>query len=255
LVGEKKTSRLANDGVVAADAQKGFGVLLEVSCETDFVARSEPFKHFAVDVLKLAMGKGAQSLEDLKGQAFDGAGASKTGTVAEQALELAGTIGENVVLRRFVSLSVGSGLVVPYVHQSFPETSKIGKLGVLVALESSVPEEDLMILGEKLAMHIAFTRPLCVSTESLPQEALDKEKKFLETQIQEESGDRPQEVQKKMVEGRLRKFRESVVLEEQDSIFDAGKKIKEVLAEESARLGSPIHVTGFVCIKLNDPVA
>jgi elongation factor Ts len=200
------------------------------------------------------MNKLEQSLEVLKGHSLQCIDPSKVSTVAEQALELAGTIGENVVLRRFVSLSVSPGVVVAYVHQSFPETPKIGKLGVLVALESDASVQDLSILGEKLAMHIAFTRPLCVSTETLSQDVLDKEMRFLETQIQEESGDRPEEVQKKMVEGRLRKFRESVVLEEQESIFDSGKKIKEVLAAESARLGASVRITDFVCVKLNDSV-
>lgn len=251
LVGAKKTDRLASEGAIAADCSKGFGALVEMSSETDFVARGDQFKGFVDVVLKVAMTRFETDLDQLLAHPFDSEN-HKKGTIGECVLEMAGTIGENIVLRRFVALNVNPGVVVSYIHQSFPDTPNIGKLGVLVALESEAEEAELKVLGKNLAMHIAFARPQCVCVEEVSPEALQKEKKFLEEQIQEQSGDRPAEVRMKMVEGRLRKFFETIVLEEQDYVCDSGKKVKDYLKEEGVRLGKPIRIAGFACAKLGE---
>jgi len=251
LVGAKKTDRLAADGAVAADAHQGFGAILEVSSETDFVARSEPFKTLVSGILNVAMHRAEGVLENLMGHSLNTDGVENT-TIGESVLELAGRIGENLVLRRLVALSVNPGVVVSYIHQSFPDSPKIGKLGVLVALESSAPEADLSALGKNIAMHIAFAKPQCVRIDQVSSEVLEKEKIFLHEQIKEQAGDRSEEVQKKMVEGRLRKFFESIVLEEQDYVCDSGKKVKDILAQESQRLGSDIRISSFAYIKLSE---
>jgi elongation factor Ts len=251
LVGAKKTHRLAADGAVAADSHKGFGAVLEISSETDFVARSEPFKNFIGSVLNVAMTRTEGAIEKLLTHPLNGE-MGEISSIAESTLELAGRIGENIVLRRLVALKVNPGVVVSYIHQSFPESPKIGKLGVLVALESSAEEGALRDLGKNLAMHIAFAKPQCVSIGQVQASVLEKETIFLQNQIQEQSGDRSEDVQKKMVEGRLRKFFEGIVLEEQDYARDSGKKIKDILIEEGKRLGSHIRITDFAYIKLSE---
>ena len=251
LVGGKKTDRLASEGAIAADCVGGFGALIEISSETDFVARGDRFKGLISSVLGVAMARSETAVDRLFEHPFDSKD-HKRGTIGECVLELAGTIGENIVLRRLVALNVNPGVVVSYIHQSFPGTPNIGTLGVLVALESEANEDDLKALGKNLAMHIAFTRPHCVSINEVSPAVLEKEKKFLQDQIQEQSGDRPAEVQVKMVEGRLRKFFETIVLEEQDYGRDSGKTVKEFLKQEGERLGKSIRIVGFACAKLGE---
>jgi elongation factor Ts len=251
LVGAKKTSRLALDGAIAADCHHGFGVILEVSCETDFVARSEPFKGFAINVLNTALERKESDLENFMNQNLHNSSDDSL-KIADLTLNLAGKIGENIVLRRLSAIHVNPGVVVSYIHQPFPEYPKIGKLGVLVGLESQAAESDLQELGKNLAMHIAFANPQYASAEEIPADVLDKEKRFLEGQIQEQSADRPLEVQAKMVEGRLRKFAESIALSEQDYIREPGKKVKDIVLEESKRLGHEIRVASFSYIKLGE---
>ena len=253
LVGAKKTDRLASDGAIAADCHGGFGALVEVSSETDFVARGDPFKGLVSSILKVAMARCEVDLDRLISHPFDGEN-NKTGTVGESVLELAGTIGENIVLRQLVALNVEPGVVVSYIHQSFPDAPNVGKLGVLVALESEADEADLKVLGKNLAMHIAFAKPQCVRIDEVSPDVLEKEKTFLEGQIQEQSGDKPSDVRNKMVEGRLRKFFETIVLEEQDYVCDSGKKVKDFVKEESLKLGKAIRISGFSYIKLGDSV-
>jgi elongation factor Ts len=121
-----------------------------------------------------------------------------------------------------------------------------------VALESEANEDDLKAMGKNLAMHIAFTKPHCVAISDVSPAVLEKEKKFLQEQIQEQSGDRPADVQVKMVEGRLRKFFETIVLEDQDYVRDSGKTVKEFLKQEGDRLGKPVRIAGFAYAKLGE---
>jgi elongation factor Ts len=251
LVGAKKTDRLASEGAIAADCVGGFGALIEISSETDFVARGDQFKGMVSSILGVAMARSEMAADRLLDHPFDSEN-HKRGTIGECILELAGTIGENIVLRRLAALNVDPGVVVSYIHQSFPGTPNIGTLGVLVALESEANEDELKDLGKNLAMQIAFTKPHCVSIDKVAPLVLEKEKKFLQDQIQEQSGDRPAEVQVKMVEGRLRKFFETIVLEEQDYVRDSEKTVKEFVKQEAERLGKPIRIAGFAYAKLGE---
>ena len=234
--GAKKTQRVAGEGVIAVRAENGFGVLLEINCETDFVARSSDFQEFAYAVVDLAMEHKVSTLDELcelKTQRIP---------VKEKVLELAGKVGENVLLRRMATEWIDPGVVVPYTHS--PLSVSLGKMGVLVALRSEGKADDLFEVGKKIAMHIAAANPHCISIDQVDEGVVLKERAFLLEQIQGDG--RPPEILEKMVQGRLRKFFEMSVLEEQDFVCAPEKKVKTFLKEEEERLGKSIRVAHFV---------
>jgi len=234
--GAKKTERVAAEGVVSVFAKDGFGLLLEVNCETDFVARSKGFQDFVYAMTQAAVEHQVSTIDELLELSLQSL------PIKEIMLELAGKVGENIVLRRMVTEMIEPGVVVNYTHS--PLNTGLGKMGVLVALHSEVNPSDLVEVGKKLAMHIAAANPQCVSIDQADETAVQKERKFLLEQV--EGDTRPPQVIEKMIEGRLRKFLETIVLEEQDFICDSGKKVKLFLQEESARLGGTIRVAHFV---------
>jgi len=250
MVGTKKASREANDGVIAADAQQGFGTILEIGCETDFVARSEPFQTFVEQALGMALAKSSACLDSFLQHPFVGDEGGRP--VQECVLELAGRIGENIMIRRLTSLQVNPGVVVAYVHQPCAGSFKMGKIGVLVALESQANEEDLKELGKNLAMHVAFANPQCVAANDIDPSLLAKEEAFLKDQIAEQSAKTPAEVQKKMLIGRMKKFRESIALEEQEWVRDSSKRVKDVIQEKALDLNTPIRIAAFAITRLGD---
>jgi elongation factor Ts len=234
--GAKKTERVAAEGVVSVFAKDGFGLLIEVNCETDFVARSQGFQDFVYAITQAAVEHQVSTLDELLELNLQSL------PIKERMLELAGKVGENIVLRRMVTELIEPGVVVHYTHS--PLSTGLGKMGVLVALHSEVNPSDLVEVGKKLAMHIAAANPQCVSLDQADETAVAKERKFLLEQV--EGDTRPPQVIEKIIEGRLRKFLETIVLEEQDFICDSGKKVKLFLQEESARLGGTIRVAHFV---------
>ena len=234
--GAKKTERVAAEGVVAVLAKDGFGLLLEINCETDFVARSQGFQDFVYEVSEAAMEHQVSTLDELSALTIQSL------PIKDKMLELAGKVGENIVLRRIATELIEPGVVVPYTHS--PLNTSLGKMGVLVALHSEVNPTDLFEVGKKIAMHIAAANPQCVSIDQADETAVQKERKFLLEQVEGDA--RPPQVIEKMIEGRLRKFIETIVLEEQDFICDSGKKVKTFLQEEGTRLGGTIRVAHFV---------
>lgn len=238
--GAKKTERPASEGVIAVIADQSKGAVLEINCETDFVARTDDFQNFVREVLHQGFKANSKTISDVMTLSISGE------TVQEKTLGVAGKLGENIVLRRLHSLSVDQGVVVPYTHG--PIVSGMGKIGVLVGLESAVSSEELMPIGKKLAMHIAACTPSYIDTPDVPAEAIEKERTFLSDQYKEMG--RPEEVIGKMVEGGIRKFVEDKVLLEQKFVCDAGKTVRQFLKEEGERLGSAIKVAGFIRLML-----
>ena len=240
----KKAGRVAAEGLVGVQTSGKKGALVEVNSETDFVARSDKFQEFVATVAKLALDKGGD-VEALKGAAYpDGK------TVGDKLTELVATIGENMQFRRVAHLSVPNGVVASYIHSA--AAPGLGKIGILVALESTGAEDKLQALGRQIAMHIAAANPQSVSVDTLDKAAIDRERNVLAEQAR--ASGKPEDIIAKMVEGRLRKFYEEVVLLEQIYVIDGETKVSKVIAEASKTVGAPVKVAGFVRYALGEGI-
>ncbi len=241
---QKKAGRVAAEGLVAVVVEGGRGAVVEVNSETDFVARNDKFQSFVGAIAKLA----AQSkdLQDLTAKPIPGEGK----TVADKLTDLVATIGENMSLRRMATLSAGTGVVASYVHGAL--APGLGKIGVLVALESSGDKAKLAALGKQIAMHVAAANPQALSIEAVDAAVVERERAVL-TDKAKASG-RPEAVIGKMVEGGLRKFFEDVALLEQTYVIDNESKIKDVIEKAAKDVGAPVKVAGFVRMALGEGI-
>ena len=240
----KKAGRVAADGLVGVVAENNAGALVEVNCETDFVARNEQFQAFVAAVTKLALK--AADLEALKAVQMPG----DSLTVAEKLTQLVATIGENLQLRRMVKLGVSNGVIAAYMHNSI--VPNLGKIGVLVALESDADKSKLAALGKQVAMHVAATNPQALTIDSVDPAALERERAVLAEQAK--ASGKPAEIIGKMVEGRLRKYYEDVVLLEQVYVIDGESRVKQVVEKAGKELGSPVKIAGYVRIAVGEGI-
>lgn len=241
----RKAGRTAAEGLVGVAVSDTAGALVEVNSETDFVSRNEDFQHFVAAAAQAAQAVGGD-VEALKAADYPGAGRSVSG----QLTELVGKIGENLVLRRSAGLSVENGLVASYVHNAVKPG--LGRIGVLVGLRSEAPAENLATLGKQLAMHVAAAQPLAVSRDAVDPVAVERERAVLADQARE-SG-RPDEVVAKMVEGRMRKWFQEIVLPDQVFVIDGKSRVREAVAAAAEDAGSPIEIEGFVRFALGEGV-
>ncbi|RVU39319.1 elongation factor Ts [Hwanghaeella grinnelliae] len=242
---QKKSGRVAADGLVAVVTSGTKGAAVEINAETDFVARNENFQEFVSTIAGIALEVGGES-SAIEGAAYPGTGR----TVAEQLTHNIATIGENMSFRRAKVLEVSQGLVASYMHGAL--VPGLGKIGVLVALESSASADVLEALGKQIAMHIAAARPEFLAISDVDQGALDREKAVLTEQARE-SG-KPEEIIEKMVQGRLRKYYEEVVLTEQVFVIDNETKISKVVENAAKEAGTDIKLTGFVRFELGEGI-
>lgn len=240
----KKAGRVAAEGLVGVQTTGKSGVMVEVNSETDFVARNEKFQEFVTAVTKLALDKGGD-VEAVKGAAYPGGK-----TVTEKLTDLVATIGENMQVRRLARLTVANGIVASYVHAAV--APGLGKIGILVALESSGAEDKLQALGRQIAMHIAAANPQSVSVEGLDKSAIDRERAVLADQAR--ASGKPEDIIAKMVEGRLRKYYEEVVLLEQVYVIDGESKVAKIVAEAAKTVGAPVKIAGFVRYALGEGI-
>jgi elongation factor Ts len=241
----KKSGRIAAEGLVGVATRGAAGAVVEVNSETDFVARNELFQAFVRTVAALAVG-GNGDVEALKEMPYPGTGR----TVAAELSELVGRIGENLVLRRVERLAVGQGLVASYMHNSL--APGLGKIGVLVALESEAAGEAPGALGRQLAMHVAAANPLYLDTAAVPATALDRERAVLREQAK--GGGKIEAIVERMVEGRLRKFYEEVVLLEQVFVIDGESRVGKVVEAAAKSAGKSIRVAGFARFALGEGI-
>ncbi len=240
----KKSSRTAAEGLVALALGERKGALVEVNSETDFVARNDQFQEFVKNVAEIAL-QDVTKLDQLSTADF-GNGRS----VEEELTEKIATIGENMSLRRAVGISVDKGVVTGYMHnQTAPN---LGKIGVLIGLESEGDAEKLNELGKKIAMHVAAAFPQFLDPESVDQEALDRERAIFRDQAI--ASGKPPEIAEKMVEGRVRKYYEEVCLTEQTFVIDNETKISKLLEDAAKEAGAPVKLTGFFRIQLGEGV-
>ncbi len=240
----KKSGRVTSEGVVVVAINGNNAAVAEVNSETDFVARNQKFQEFASIVSKMAIGHG-DDVEKLKSSNFLGASHS----VDEEVKNQIGVIGENINLRRISNLSVQNGAIVSYIHNSI--ASNMGKIAVLVALESSASKEKLEDFGKQIAMHIAAAKP-----ESLTVELVDSAKLSRETEVlkdQARASGKPESIIDKMIEGRIRKYYEEVVLLEQLFVMDDKMKIKDLVSKFSKE-NSETKISGFKLFILGEGI-
>jgi len=240
-----KAGRVAAEGLIGVATRGPVGAVVEVNSETDFVARNREFQSFVTDVSGLAL-DGDGEIESLREAVFPSSGR----TVEAELTHLIATIGENLVLRRLQRLSVREGTVFSYVHNALGPG--LGKIGVIVALVSRAGADQLAGLGKQLAMHIAAASPLYLDIASVPQSALDRERGVLREQAR--ASGKPEGIVEKMVDGRLRKFYEEVVLLEQIFVIDQQTRISTVVEEAGKAAGTPIRVAGFARFALGEGI-
>ena len=239
---DKKAGRIAAEGLVAVATEGTTGVLVEVNSETDFVARNEGFQEAVAKIAATALT--VDDTDALREAQIDGK------TVTTFLTDLVAKIGENMSLRRMSKLSVSSGVVQGYIHNA--ATAGMGRIGVLVALESTGDTAKLNDLAKKIAMHIAATSPLALNTDDLDQSVVQKERDMLKAEALE-SG-KPEAIVDKMVEGRMVKFFKESVLMTQMFVMDPDRNIETVIADEAKALGADIKMTGYVRMGVGDGI-
>jgi len=240
----KKAGRVAAEGLIGVAVGGDAGALVEVNSETDFVARNDQFKDFVKRAAELALEE-AGDIEKLLEKPMNG-GASVRHTLSE----MVGKIGENMSVRRAVSLAVSPGVVAAYVHNA--SSPELGKIGVLVALKSTADKAKLTTLGKQLAMHVAAAAPLALTPEHLPKDVVERER-AVQADIARQSG-KPENVIEKMMEGRMRKFYEESVLLSQTFVIDGETQIAKVLEKASKELGTPVAIEGYVRFQVGEGI-
>jgi elongation factor Ts len=241
----KKAGRVAAEGLVAVRAEGTRGAVIELNAETDFVARNETFQGLVETLAGLVLAEG-DDLESLKEKAYPGTGR----TVAEELTHQVATIGENMNLRRAQVLEVGSGVVAAYVHNAV--RPGLGRIGVLVALESEGDAARLAEVGKNLAMHVAAAAPQFLNRDEVDPAALERERAVLSEQAR--ASGKPENIIEKMVEGRLRKYYEEVCLLDQTYVMDNETRIEKVVEAAAKDIGAAITVKGFARFNLGEGI-
>tara|TARA_R110000772_G_scaffold231592_2_gene342577 strand:- start:53578 stop:54504 length:927 start_codon:yes stop_codon:yes gene_type:complete len=241
----KKSGRVAAEGLVAVAVDGNKGAVVEVNSETDFVSRNEQFQEFVRGVASLALAADGD-MDKLLAADYPGAGR----TVADQLTHMIATIGENMTIRRCDVMSVGNGVLSTYVHNAMADG--IGKIAVIVGLESAGDKGKLEAFGKQIAMHVAAAKPQSVSRDELDPEILERERVVLSEQARE-SG-KPEEIIGKMVEGRLRKFYEEVCLLDQTFVIDGETQVAKAVEAAGKDAGGAISINGFKMFVLGEGI-
>jgi len=233
----KREGRASNEGVVAIVVAGEAGAIVEIGCETDFVARTDEFQRFAEQLAAVAVQAGTDTAEALGAATLDGE------SVAQRIAAVAGKLGENVVCKRVARLKVPGGLVGGYVHAG-------GKLGVLVALRTTARGAAAEAVAKELSMHVAAADPSPVALErsDVPADLLARERELFAKQAAQTG--KPEKVIEKIVEGRINKFYAEICLLEQPFVMNADQSIEQMLAQKGKELGADVAVTGFVRFRL-----
>ena len=241
----KKSSRVAAEGLIGISVNGFQGAMVEINSETDFVARNELFQNFVKKCSKIVLTH-KSDINDLKDLPFPDTGRS----VDQELKNNIAIIGENMNIRRAEYLEVSEGVLVSYIHNKV--TEDLGKLGVIVAIESQAKKDQLLDIGKQIAMHIAATSPKSLNIEDLDSELVEREKVVLINQAM--SSGKPKEIAEKMVQGRLQKFFQEVVLNEQVSVIDGETKIKDVIKKLSNDVGTEVKISNFKILKLGEGI-
>ncbi len=239
----KKSGRVAAEGLVAIAVEANNGVVVEVNSETDFVARNGEFQALAKTIATVALENGEADVEKLKNHHYPGGG-----TVNEAIANSIATIGENMTLRRAATLSVPHGVIAQYMHNSIADG--LGKIGVIVALESTGSAEILSELGRKIAMHIAAASPLALDASGIDPAVLEREKNVL----RDKNVGKPANVLEKIVESGLKTYFKEVCLVDQAFVHDPSKNVGQIVAEAAKAVGAPVTLKGFARFGLGEGI-
>lgn len=242
---DKKSERTAAEGLVGIAVSGNKAVVVELNSETDFVARNDKFQSMVSEIAGVALTTDG-SLEAVAGADLPSAGKSVTDAIKDAI----GTIGENMNLRRAASLEVSQGAVGTYMHNSVSDG--LGKIGVLVGIETTGDAEAAAAFGKQVAMHVAAINPLAMTPDDVDQEAADRERAIFSEQARE-SG-KPEEIVEKMVEGRMRKFYQEVALVKQSFVVNPDLTVEQAAKEAEATIGAPVKITGFVRMALGEGI-
>lgn len=242
---DKKAGRTAAEGLIGVAAEATGAVVVEVNSETDFVARNDAFQDIVRNIAGVALTTDG-STDAVGAATYPGSEKSVTDTIKDAI----GTIGENMSLRRSAKLSVSSGAVATYVHNAVADN--LGKLGVLVAIETTGNADAARAFARQVAMHVAATNPLALTAEEVDAAAVEREKAVFSEQARQ-SG-KPENIIEKMVEGRLRKFYEEVVLLKQAFVMNPDVTVEKALADAEKEIGAPAKLTGFVRFALGEGI-
>jgi len=236
----KKADRAAAEGIVAISLAGAEAAVIELNSETDFVARNADFQKAANEFAKLRLG--VADHDALLNAAHGGA------KVSDSVTQLIATIGENITLRRSAKLSVPNGAIAAYVHGKVDGSDNLGRIAVLVAVESTGDKAAAEAFGKKVAMHIASANPLALNESEIPADRVEREKAVLLEQLKEDpkAQGKPQQVLDKMIEGRMRKFFEESVLLKQAFILNPEQSVEQAVAEAAKAAGAPLKIAGFV---------
>jgi elongation factor Ts len=234
----KKSGRVASEGLVGVALAPGKAAMVEINAETDFVARNEAFQNFVETVAQIALTTG-EDVEALKAAAYPGTGRN----VAEEIVHLVATVGENMTVRRVAVIDVPGGVAAAYIHGALKPG--LGKIGVIVGLDGKA-DEAIEALGKQIGMHVAATRPDALTIAEVDPAALEREKNVLSEQAR--ASGKPEAIIEKMVEGRVKKFYEDVVLLEQVWVHDGESKVKAVVEKAGAK------ITRFVRFHLGEGI-
>jgi elongation factor Ts len=245
LKAAKKADRIAAEGLVGIASNGNAAALVEVNSETDFVARNDGFQKAVRSIADVALKNGGDVTKVAHAASPDG-----QGTVNEMLQRLVATIGENMTLRRAAAISVSDGVVATYLHNMAGDS--VGKIGVLVALESTGDKSVLNDIGRKVAMHVASMKPLAATTAELDPAVVEKERQILTAQATE-SG-KPANVVEKMVEGRIRKFYQESVLVEQAFVMDPDTTVGKYIEKRAADAKAPVKLKGFVKFEVGEGI-
>lgn len=239
----KRAGRVAADGLIGVAVRGGKGILVEVNSETDFVARNELFQALVQKIAAAALEVGPD-VERIK--------AVNTGsqTIGEAIAEAIAKVGENMALRRAAQLTVGNGLIAQYMHNAVAEG--LGKIGVLVALETAASGDEAARFGRMIAMHVAASSPQAVDPEGLDRAVVEREKEILAEKFRAQG--KPANVIDKIVESGLKSFYKEVCLLEQPYIHDPAKSVAQALKEAEGKIGAPIKISGFVRFALGEGI-
>ena len=241
----KKSGRVAAEGLIGVTIKNNSGAMVEINSETDFVARNELFQNFVktCSTLVLSTKNDIEALQELPFPNSDR-------TVNEELANNIATIGENMNIRRVEFLEVSEGILVSYVHNNVADG--LGRLGVLVALESKAEKNNLLETGKQVAMHIAATSPKSLNIEDLDPQIVEREREVLIDQAM--ASGKPKEIAEKMVQGRMNKFYQEVVLNEQVFVVDGETKIKDLIKKLSSDINHDVKIKGFKILKLGDGI-
>jgi elongation factor Ts len=240
----KKAGRVAAEGLVGVAASGTKGAMVEINAETDFVARNDQFQDFVRKTTEIAVSTSGDA-EKIKTAAYPGGG-----TVTDKLTNLIATIGENMSFRRSTKLAVAHGAVASYVHNAVADN--LGKIGVLVAIETTGDAEAAKAFARQVAMHVAAINPLALTPEEVDPAAVEREKAIFSDQAR--ASGKPENIIEKMVEGRLRKFYEEVVLLKQAFVLNPDLTVEKALKEAEKEIGAPARITGFVRYALGEGI-